>query len=175
MKSALFLSILASLVLVADTVQADCRPSYVDQIKAIDGRMNPARGTIVANSIGALAVPATAALISATVAPAALITTPAIVLGAGTYFFTLSQKKRSYQKMNRILIEAEKGEGPMLEHFFKQIGADDEALRSKVRDELIHGNAQDAFCAPKGRLSKIHLTKYSQLKRQMKSFLKDLK
>lgn len=171
MKSALFTSVLAGLTLLTGTVYADCRPLYVEQIKALDGRMNPGRGTVAANAVGALTVPLTAALIGVTVAPAALIATPAIGLGAGTYLFALSQKKRSYQKVNRVLIEAEKGSGPMLEHFFKQIGADDEGLRSKIRDELVHGNAKDAFCAPKGPLSKIKLMKYGQLKRLAKETL----
>jgi len=172
MKSAIFSPIITCLVILVGNAHGDCRPLYAEQIKALDGRMNPGRGTVTANAFGALAVPLTATLIGVTVAPAALIATPAVGLGAGAYLFALSQKKRSYQKVNRVLIEAEKGEGPMLDRFFEQISANDEALRSKVRDDLIHANAKDSFCAPKGRLSKIHLTNYKQLKRHGRELLK---
>ena len=158
------LVILATSLFIIGTASADCRQGYLDQIKAIDGRMNPGRGTLAANLIGAAAIPTTAAAIGVVVAPAALIATPAVAAGAGTYLFILSRKKRSFTMAYRLLVEAEKGKGPMLDKFYSQLAADDEGRQSKVRDEIVALNAKDAFCAPKGVMSKPHYLRYHAIK-----------
>jgi hypothetical protein len=159
-------SLVLSMAFLTQAALADCRTGYLEQIKAIDGRMNPGRGTLIANSIGATAVPVVAAAAGITVAPAALLATPAVAVGAGTYVYILARKKRSFTMAYRLLVEAEKGDGPMLRKFFGQVGAQEEGEKSKIRDELVALNAKDAFCAPKGELSKPHYLRYLAIKRQ---------
>lgn len=150
---------------------ADCKPYYVDAIKGLDGRANPPRTTLIASGGGAALTPVAAAAIGATVAPAALIAAPATALVAGGYLIGIGIKKRSLLKAYKLLREAERGEGRILDRFMRQLGVEDDEDRAEVITWLREENTLGHFCPTRGVLEVVKPMNYRKILRSARASL----
>lgn len=144
----------------AVSAHADCKPAYQDKVRVLEGRTTPARATIAMNGIATLATSGT------------VVAIPIMAGAAGVYLASLQQRARSYKKVLKLIDNAERGWGPMLNKLFHQLDADlNLDLQNRIVREILLMNAEKQICEPVGLLEKPRVIPYLRLKHVLKKNL----
>lgn len=128
---------------------AACENAYTDRIKALDARMNPARGVMIANVSGAVIAQSIIYGINGAISIVGAVGVPAIAVGAGGYYGALLVSRARYRTSLHIIKEANSGvRGEDLENFIKRINRRNktEVDTNQVIDSIKNGNNLNAFC-----------------------------
>lgn len=164
--------LVATALMFSQFATADCRDSYKDKIKQLDGRMNPPLGMMTANSIAAAAVPSVVVAAGGAVTLAGSLALPAVSVGAGTYYAILALKKNSFQRSLKLINDSSKGNGAQLGKFLHKIENQKSGVdRNEVISILVKANSENVFCAENEYNGKIRPFTYRQIKRYVLSAL----
>jgi len=126
---------------------ADCGAAYSNQIKNIEGRMNPPRTTVISNIIAEGAVVGTLAIVG-TIPVTAVVALPAAALGAGAYYGYLVAQRDGLRNGMHLIRDAHKGSGKTLERFMKILNrkSDVEYDRDEVINFIVQSDFDNTFC-----------------------------
>ncbi len=132
---------------------ADCREAYSNEVKRLDGMLNPARVGLATSGATAIAVPVTLVATSAVVAPAAIIAAPAAVFAAGAFYAGVEIRKAVLTKTLLLIKQSIAGQGIVLERTTKKLqNMDADLTTADVAAQVVMmNNAQPSvFCTENG-------------------------
>ena len=122
---------------------AECSTAYKDQIKALEGRMNPPRSGLVTNIVAEGALIGGLVAITGTVTPAAVLAIPAAAVGAATYLTILIVQRNGLRNAEHLIRDAHQGKGKTLSRFMKIL--ERRVKEPLIQDEVINFIVQNDF------------------------------
>jgi hypothetical protein len=150
---------------------ADCSTAYLNQIKTLEGRMNPPRAALVSNVIAEGAVVATLATVG-TIPVTAVVALPAVALGSATYYGILITERNGIRNGMHVIRDAHRGSGATLDRFMKILEhKSDKVVKEEVIDYLIRADEKNEFCELDETKDKFKLVTF---KKMLKLTRKDL-
>lgn len=162
---------ISSFALNSVSAQADCRPVYQEKIKRLDGMLNPARATVIGNTVGSVMVPTVLAAAGVTITPAAVVAMPAVLLGVAGYWLTIETIKKSFEGTLRVIDAAVKqnDKDRLSGKLFKLLKghnkkADPTYSIDSLQKRLADGNNSNEFCQVSPETGKVTLYPYHHLK-----------
>lgn len=143
----LSLIIISSLTL-ASVAMADCKEAYNNEIKRLDGMLNPSRTAFATSGATAIAVPVTLIATGATITAGGIIAAPAAAAGAGIFYAYVGGRRLALRRALALIKNAEKGTGPLLSKFTNQMQKFDASLTEEtVAAAIANANKENAFCS----------------------------
>ena len=167
------MKILLSIALfaIAPVAFADCSTAYLNQIKTLEGRMNPPRAALVSNIIAEGAVVATLATVG-TIPVTAVVALPAVALGSATYYGILITERNGLRNGMHVIRDAHRGSGKTLDRFMSILERrSDKVVREDVINYLIRADENHEFCELDETKDKFKLVTF---KKMLKLTRKDL-
>lgn len=161
-KIVIFTFICLSNVLSSE-VRADCLPVYKDFLKTLEGRMNPARGVLIANSAGAVLAQSIILASVGTITLAGAIGVPAIAVGAGGYYVLLLSQRAHIRNGSHVIRDSLRNDGGDLKYVIKRVNRKlkrnnkPEATATQITDIIKSGNESKDFCKQNDRTDRFKL------------------
>lgn len=155
----IFLAMLAAVTLSAQ-VHAGCEQAYSDQIKNLNGKMNPPRAVAIGN-VGGMVI-SQAVIYGATGAFSAVagwVVLPAVAVAAGGYYGTLVVEKARLRTAAHVIRDAKRGKGEALENFMQRLERrnDKELDQQEVIAAILKANDENQFCTANERTDRMKL------------------
>ena len=141
----IFISLFA--LLATTSVLAECSTAYQNQIKTLEGRMNPPRAAMISNIIAEGAVVTTLAAVG-TMPVTAVVALPAVALGSATYYGILIAERNGLRNGLHLIRDAYRGQGKTLARFMAKLnkGENDKFNQDEVINFIRQNDFDNKFC-----------------------------
>lgn len=157
----------------AQSAFAGCESAYTERIKALEGRMNPARGVLISNAAGVVIAQSIIYSSVGAITVAGAVTLPAVAAGAGGYYAVLLIERARLRTANHLIRDAKRGSGEDLENLVQRINARNETVLTieEVANAIKLANDNNEFCKVNENTDKAKLSKPHQFMKQTEELL----
>ena len=155
---------------------AECNSAYKDEIKTLEGRMNPPRTTVLANLVGEGALIGTMIVLTGAVSTTAVLALPVAAVGAGTYYGILIAKRDGLRNAMHVIRDAHKGSGMELDRLMRLLNKkqDNQVNRDAVISFLINEDLDSHFCEQNEKTDAYKLMSFRKILKHTKEHLAEI-
>ena len=151
----------------ASVAHADCKDAYANEIKRLDGMLNPTRTGLASSGATAIAIPITMAAVHVAIAPVAIIAAPAAVTAVAIFYGVVEGIKHSYMKTLQLIKNSEKGTGKFLTKATNHIRKKNpDVTEAAVSAAVNSANQKNEFCQENAN-GKVKLFFFAKVRRMV--------
>jgi hypothetical protein len=160
--------------LVTSSVFADCTTAYQNQIKTLEGRMNPPRAALISNVIAEGAVVTTLMAVG-TMPVTAIVALPAVALGSATYYGILISERNGLRNGLHLIRDAHRGKGKTIDRLMSKLNHRNEEKfnRDDVINFIIQNDFDNKFCEQDEIKDTYYLKSFRKILKMVKSEFAD--